>query len=102
MPLSDEDLAALAHVRNRVINDPEVNIFPDDRAALERVMRLANEPIPEPELGTFWLDPDTGEVYGPSQNDKYRWIKTDSTAYIWDEFGSNARRRLVQLVRKES
>lgn len=98
MALSQRDLEALVRVRAEIQRgEVPVEVLP----YLEWVMALAGEPIPEPEIGTFWLDPDRGALYSRVDDGEYPWVCTDATRYRWDEFGLEARRRLVRLVREE-
>jgi hypothetical protein len=107
MALSDEDRAAIRVVR-RFLDEASPGDL-GERAAWERVLKLAGEEPPEPADRTFWLDEEecdvwvrddktTAWVYGPSNLD--RWWKTGSGEnFSWIDV-CRLSPKLVELVRK--
>jgi hypothetical protein len=98
MALSDEDRAAIAHVRMLVAGMPS-----QDKEHLERVLRLADEGPAEPDEGTFWLDPEENDLWIRDDRavtfgfDLARWFRTgDDQKFTWAQAP-----RLTELVRAD-
>lgn len=106
MALSDEDRGAIKVVR-RFLDEASPGDL-GERAAWERVLKLAGEEPPEPADGTFWLDEEECDVLvrddkavlmvsGPG--DLYRWYRTgDGEKFSWIEV-CRISPKLVELVR---